>query len=353
MQITDTIAHRGLILGAERKRYVLCVLYGKNRASTLVRLSNEWKLECAMVSMLQMKNLVVCRGGKSEETMIGPCNFFGTLENIKNKSFSITIDTNDVLCFLKHDLDDVYLLNVNNSFNQKLTSLKGLWQSHCLPNSRHSLFPTPGLLTFDTTLTCISLQQVQNIDSKFKARLVANNKPFMFINDSQKHKNEDDLRVVSYKFGSRYADYQVAKGEGLFLERHEFMQSITPLNLKARGFVTLAHESSNDEYQLIAVVIPFGFTLIIEEDCIHGDSNLIGHYAMCMTSNHNSMRTADTVFLKNKQKQNLALTIEQSKEQEDEYYNDHFSNIYNYNQNNYLNCVVNPFSFGYWKYIFS
>ena len=50
---------------------------------------------------------------------------------------------------------------------------------------------------------------------------------------------------------------------------------------------------------LIAVKIQFGYTLLIEPWCIHGDSTMYGLYSMAMTGNHNAMGTADTVFIKN------------------------------------------------------
>jgi hypothetical protein len=42
----------------------------------------------------------------------------------------------------------------------------------------------------------------------------------------------------------------------------------------------------------------FDNNLIIEEGCIHGDTTLNGFFMMGMTSDHTTMRTADTVFLK-------------------------------------------------------
>ena len=52
------------------------------------------------------------------------------------------------------------------------------------------------------------------------------------------------------------------------------------------------------EFELIAVRIPFGCTLIVEKGRIHGDANIKGMYMMAMTSDHNLMNTADAVFMR-------------------------------------------------------
>ena len=65
-----------------------------------------------------------------------------------------------------------------------------------------------------------------------------------------------------------------------------------------------------DELELIAVQIPYGYTLIIEEGCIHGDTTLVGFFMMGMTSDHTTMRTADTVFLKYPEtKENVGMVL--------------------------------------------
>jgi hypothetical protein len=150
--------------------------------------------------------------------------------------------------------------------------------------------------------------------SPFKARLVKNNTPFQISDKIISPK--DDYRVVSYLYESEYADKQVKNGGGLFLETHSFPQTITPMDKNSGGFVTLAKwadENKRKELEVIAVEIPFGYTLIVEEYCIHGDTNLDGMFMMCMTSSHESMQTADTVFLKNsKNMENISLSIKET-----------------------------------------
>lgn len=85
----------------------------------------------------------------------------------------------------------------------------------------------------------------------------------------------------------------------MFIERHEFIQAITPMNTNCSGFVILGRINESNVLELITIIIPFGYTLLVEPWAIHGDSTLVGMYMMAMTGNHNAMKTADTVFIKN------------------------------------------------------
>ncbi len=185
-----------------------------------------------------------------------------------------------------------------------------------------SLFPNPGIL--ELGVSEIQLQII-NPDPKtnggyeydfsgFGAQLVPNSQPWQFnqvgiqANQHAQHK----LRLITYYYGSRYVpDYLMrpsrhpqGQGSGLFIERHEFIQAITPINHDCGGFVILGQEletwtGRKVGLELIGVRIPFGYTLLVEPWAIHGDSNLTGLYSMAMTGNHKAMATADTVFLKN------------------------------------------------------
>lgn len=151
------------------------------------------------------------------------------------------------------------------------------------------------------------------------------------------------------------------------MEKHHFSQTITPISPISSGFVALARVNEcPDELEIIGVQIPYGYTLIIEEGCIHGDTTLNGFFLMGMTSSHTTMRTADTVFLKCREtKQNVGMTMVGLEENISEA-SDHFASIlpppyviYNeatesdkekfrlLTQNQ--NFVFNPFSRAYWK----
>ncbi len=150
---TDVVPHRCLVLDGFNG-HVVCIVYGKNRASTLYRFSSEWKLESATSTLLRMNNLIVCRGDNESNIMIGPCDYFGSLENIKNKCYSIKID-NDIISFyiVEQSQDIPSLPKVESMFNTN-----GVWTSHCLENSKQSLFPKPGILKFNTQERIIYLQ---------------------------------------------------------------------------------------------------------------------------------------------------------------------------------------------------
>ena len=103
-------------------------------------------------------------------------------------------------------------------------------------------------------------------------------------------------------------------GSGAFIERHEFIQAITPMNKECSGFVILGCEvTKGDNLELVACPVPFGYTLLVDVGSIHGDSTLTGLYMMAMTGNNVAMKTADSVFLKHREtkKNILARTVPQ------------------------------------------
>jgi hypothetical protein len=298
-----------------------------------------------------MKNLVVCRGQDSSNVMIGPCDYFGSLENIQNKWYSIKIVDN-VISFYQVKSEIIVKTKKIEPNLPNCTTLKGEWMSHLLDNSENSLFPKPGILRFVTTERIIHVPKFDQLNlHSFGARMVSNDSSFQMIYRLQDYPNEayDDLRVISYKFGPNYTNYQF-QTNGLFLEHHKFIQTMTPLNETASGFVLLAR-LIKDYYFIIAVPIPFGYTLILDPDCIHGDATLCGYYCMCMTSNHTSMATANTVFLRNSNDETILFKMNEDLPKSS-------SNIvcknsiYNY-PGFAISSIFNPFAKGYWKYISS
>lgn len=179
-----------------------------------------------------------------------------------------------------------------------------------------SLFPNPGILELpmsEIRLKIIDPDPATNGGVEydfacFGAQLVQNQQPWQFnqvgiqTNQHAQHK----LRLITYYYGRDYVNKYLLPhgGSGLFIERHEFIQAITPINPDCGGFVILGQELKTWTgrklgLELIGVRIPFGYTLLVEPWAIHGDSNLTGLYSMAMTGNHLAMATADTVFLKN------------------------------------------------------
>ncbi len=204
--------------------------------------------------------------------------------------------------------------------------------------------------------------------SGFRCRVVKNDEPFRFtFEENVPPKNWP--RPVTYILQEGYARESVygPNQAGLFLEHHEFTQSMTPADPDARGFIVVgkwvdgekivdqdgqpwpapengtmfeeytegkkngsdddndctssssSSSSSNGKrirkapfdstprkLQLLALRIPYGWTIIIDRKCIHGDTTFIGNYCMSMTTDHVQMGSADTVFLKHaKSKKNV------------------------------------------------
>lgn len=176
-----------------------------------------------------------------------------------------------------------------------------------------SLFDKPGILEISHESLVFPLVNGKDYDiSRFSAQIVPNHIPFTFnqhrieLYSHAQHK----LRTVTYNYGDRYADDYLMPGSGIFIERHEFIQAITPMSEECSGYVILGRQVQ-DTLELIAVTIPFGYTLLVEPWAIHGDSTLRGMYSMAMTGNHNAMKTADTVFMKYKHdaKRNVRITV--------------------------------------------
>ncbi len=164
------------------------------------------------------------------------------------------------------------------------------------------MFDSPGILElpFDT-LTFPLVEDAHLYDlTRYHAQIVPNNQPFSFdqtLVSKFKHA-QHKLRVVTYNYGNDYVRDYLNNGNGFFIERHDFIQAITPMSEQCGGYVILGTEE-NGVLELIAATVPFGYTLLVDVGAIHGDSTLTGLYMMAMTGNHEAMATADTVFMKN------------------------------------------------------
>ena len=194
------------------------------------------------------------------------------------------------------EMRDLY--SIKDELAQELVDAQG---------QRDSLFDDPGVLIFEEPELNIPLfQNPQHYNlSSFKAKIVPNDSKWSFDQELvSKYKHaQHKLRVISYSYGESYVPDYLMKGSGIFIERHEFIQAITPMNKECGGFVILGRETDNG-LDLIACTIPFGHTLIVDVGSIHGDSTLIGKYQMAMTGNHKAMKTADSVFMKHRETRN-------------------------------------------------
>jgi len=159
-----------------------------------------------------------------------------------------------------------------------------------------SLFPYPGVLALRLPAPALHLpllSEAHRYDlSSFGAQIVPNDQPFCFPRsalDSHRHA-QHKLRLITYNYGERYVPDYLMAGNGVFVERHEFIQCITPLRPSCGGFVILGREGKEEArgataLELIAVAVPFGQTLLVHPYALHGDSHLSGLYSMGMTGN--------------------------------------------------------------------
>ena len=291
---------------------VACRIYGNLLSGTIPRFSDNWTLESATRSLLRMNNLTAVRGIPGA-SMVGPIDYFGNLE--EPHKYLYTIKNQFPPVFYRQPISDgtpenKELKAFDSSF---VTVIKANWVSGkdfqiikeknlnygiTKRHLRQSLFKDPGLLEVDRELIELKWFDPRDVDlSSFKARLVDNQVPFRIT--MKELPSKDEYRLVTYLYEPLYADWQFERGSGHFLEQHKFSQTMTPLTPDSVGFVVLARTNEiPDELELIGIQIPFGYTLVVEDGCIHGDTTLNGLFMMGMTSDHTTMRTADTVFLK-------------------------------------------------------
>lgn len=288
---------------------VACRVYGRLMSGTMPRFSADWRLEFATRSLLRMENLTAVRGVPGA-SMVGPVDYLGNLE--EPHKYLYTINDQFPPTFYRRPISDQENGPLKEFDTDCMTAVKATWISGkdeafqekkleynvSQKHLRQSLFRDPGFLEIDRSLIELKYFDPRGVDfSTFKARLVSNQTPFQIT--QKKLRAKDEYRLVTYLYEPLYADWQVEYGSGLFLEQHRFSQTITPISPDSKGYVVLARTTEvPDELELIGVQIPYGHTLIIEEGCIHGDTTLNGFYMMGMTSDHTTMRTADTVFLK-------------------------------------------------------
>lgn len=238
---------------------------------------------CATKILLNVKNLLVKRGLNEENEMIGPLQYFGYIDPYK---------------YPKVD-------EIKENFEPPFKSYTFNWKSNCIKNTKNNLFQNSGKLVLDVNVIDIPIVSLGYDFSSFKVRLVKSENVTYDLSCYQ-----TNMQVISYYFGKNYATFTIENEDGLFLEKHPFIQSMTPLHETSRGFVIVGriHE---DEIDLLGIKIPFGYTLLVDSFAIHGDSTLIGLYGMEMTADHIEMAKSDTVFLKNKHDENVSCILEE------------------------------------------
>lgn len=119
---------------------------------------------------------------------------------------------------------------------------------------------------------------------KYGAQLIPLDQPVSL--DAVEDESVKTLYLVQYDFDKEYIDEYVMKmtgGGGLFVETHPFPHVFTPLSKDCGGALILGVKQDNDTFSFTAFTIPFGFTMKIASNVIHGDSFFVGPYAIALT----------------------------------------------------------------------
>ena len=274
-----------------------CRVHEAASAGTLPRLSGEGVVEMATRTILRMSNLAIVRGPPGA-SMYGPTDYYTNLEAAHKRAHTIHLREGEPTV-RAHDRPRS--LPPPGQPVCRSVRIRPAWLTGSLPETDRaagsSLFASPGVLQVSRAQIHIPRTDARRADlAPFNAALVRNDKPWVISN--QILPARDDYRLVSFTFEAGYADYVMGPGgPGLFLETHAFAQTMTPRDPSCGGFVVLGRwegKGDGSRLSMIAVPIPYGWTLIVKPGCIHGDATLSGRYLMAMTTDHTSMGTTAT-----------------------------------------------------------
>jgi hypothetical protein len=246
--------------------------------------------EFATRTLLHLYNLHATRGRLSggqldvDSSMSGPHHYFGALDPTQTHTisfetasglpifsshqspaivpqFNAAVGKQQVLCLEDHEwtpgarisketLDkyNIRAIDEQESYVLNDDHLNPVFQKKGAHRSEDSLFSYPGVLELEhEDLGLPLIEDPYNYDlSSFRVQVVPNDTPFAF---NQGHiacysHAQHTLRVITYLYGPRYVEDYLMTGSGLFIERHEFIQSITPMNTECGGYVMIGREGA-------------------------------------------------------------------------------------------------------------
>ncbi|WP_115704848.1 hypothetical protein [Legionella sainthelensi] len=187
---------------------------------------------------------------------------------------------------------------------QELT-IKATWknkkQEQGVSGRDASVFGGLGVLTIPSDVKVMNIPKMNALAvpsaflAKYGAELIPLEKSFTL--DAVTDESLDNLYLVEYQWDANYIqDYVMHQrgGGGLFVETHPFPHVFTPLSPECSGALILGVERENGSFDFAAFEIPFGYTMKIGSDVIHGDSFFVGPYAIALTETE----LADSVLLK-------------------------------------------------------
>lgn len=187
---------------------------------------------------------------------------------------------------------------------QELT-IKATWknknQEQGLSGRNASVFGSLGVLTIPPDIKVMNIPKMNALAvpaaflAKYGAELIPLEKSFTL--DAVTDKSLENLYLVEYQWDADYIqDYVMNQrgGGGLFVETHPFPHVFTPLSPECSGALILGVEREDGAFDFAAFEIPFGYTMKIGSNVIHGDSFFVGPYAIALTETE----LADSVLLK-------------------------------------------------------
>lgn len=96
----------------------------------------------------------------------------------------------------------------------------------------------------------------------------------------------ENLYLVQYDWDPDYIEQYVMHkqgGGGLFVETHPFPHVFTPLSPDCGGALILGVANKDNTFSFTSLTIPFGYTMQVDSNVIHGDSFFTGPYAIALT----------------------------------------------------------------------
>lgn len=230
--------------------------------------------ECATRTLLNLYNLHTVRGNLNENnelilnsSMSGPHHYFGWIDprktyvilSKKHKLSYYLVDSKKKCKYriplktkFEYSINDINWIKgdqLNGDIKLKYNIGNELRTYLVEDNQKDSLFDNPGILLMnEQKLNIPVIQEPWLYDlSSYKASVVKNDEPFSFDQEliSKNFHAQHKLRVITYNYGENYVKKYLMKGSGIFIEKHEFIQAITPLNNECYGYILLGRIHKN------------------------------------------------------------------------------------------------------------
>lgn len=178
---------------------------------------------------------------------------------------------------------------------------KNKYEERAISGRDASVFGGLGVLLIPTDIETVTIPKMnarfvpREFLNKYGAELIPLEQSFIL--DAVSEPSLENLYLIEYQWDSTYIEDYVMKkkgGGGLFVETHPFPHVFTPLSPICSGALILGVKRSEGLYDFAAFEIPFGFTMKIKSNVIHGDSFFVGPYAIALTETE----LADSVIIK-------------------------------------------------------